>query len=193
MISAPFRFDAENHSYIALDTGEVIPSITQLIKAAGLVDDRYYTEESRHRGTVVHQLTADYDLGALDSSRVTSPYRGYLLAHVKAMDTIRPTWEHIEVAAVHPTLRFAGRLDRAGTIYGASSLLDEKTGVPCPSHALQTALQAILAAPTFHLPPEALQRYTLYLKADGRFSLEHHTNTSSDLRKAREILKEFAR
>ena len=61
-MSVPFRFDALNHEYIALDTGEMLPHITGMLETAGLVDDLWFTEESSECGTCVHSLTAQYDL-----------------------------------------------------------------------------------------------------------------------------------
>src|SRR5574341_1863405 len=48
----PFRFDALNHEYLSVATGEVFPHITGMLEQTGWIDDRWYTEESSDRGMV---------------------------------------------------------------------------------------------------------------------------------------------
>lgn len=183
-----FRFDPGPHEYIDTATGAVLPHITGMLEATGWIDDTWYTEESSDRGQAVHALTRDYDLDALDVATCHSPFRGYLLAHVKATGIFRPQWIAIEEPQVHPRLRFGGRPDRVGRIYGAAGVLEVKSGDPEKSHAIQTALQAILAADDFRLPADTLVRYALYLKDTGKFRLEQHKN-KHDLDKARDIIR----
>ena len=186
--AALFRFNADAHTYVDLLTGEELPHITKMLENAGLVDDTWFTEESCERGTEVHRLTKDYDLEALDPDGCVSIYRGYLLAHVKAVSVIQPRWEGIEEPLVHPQYRFGGRLDRLGVFYGAAGVLEIKTGLVTRAHQIQTALQAILAAPRFGLPAEMLTRYVLYLKDKGKFKLERHEDRH-DFDTARVIIR----
>lgn len=193
MTSLAFRFEPNGHVYTALDTGEIIPSITQMLGQAGVVDDTFYTEESSRRGTEVHALTSDFDLGALDPDACLSRYRGYLLAHVQAMKILRPEFVAIEEPAVHPVYRFGGRPDRVITLRGLKGVLEIKTTAhPEPSHALQTALQAILVAQDAELPPHMLQRLCLYLKPNGKFRLEEHTRRQ-DFTEAERVIKRCCR
>jgi hypothetical protein len=174
MKSAPFRFDAAEHLYIALDTGEIVPNITRMMDAAGLIDDRWYTEESCERGKQVHRLTANYDMGALDMAALVSPYRPYLLGHVEVVKIARPEFYHVEVGAVHRTLRFGGRPDRVLKVYDRRAVWEIKSGDPEKSHPVQTALQAILAAEELDLPARHVARYCEYLKPTGRYKVEEH-------------------
>lgn len=192
MSSAPFRFDDVTHTYTCGRTGQVLPGITGMMKAAGLVDDTWFTEESCRRGQIVHELTAAYDLGALELDEVKGKYRGYVLGHVRNMGIAPHEWEFVEVALAHPAIRFAGRCDRGGLMYGATSVLEVKSGVEDDAHDVQTALQAILIAPSLGLPPEAVMRYVEYLREDGRARLFRCKRQQRDLAKAREILREHA-
>lgn len=186
--SSQFRFDARLHEYFDLATGDIIPHITGMLHTAGLIDDRWYTEEGCERGTAVHDLTAEFDLGALDVATCDSAYRGYLLGHVEAMRIVRPEFVKIEQPNVHPVLRFAGRTDRVGRIYRLAGVMEVKTGAADRAHQIQTALQAILEADEMNLRPEALARFCLYLQANGRFELvEHHRRADFD--EARRIIK----
>jgi hypothetical protein len=187
----PFRFDPIEHAYLDLETGEVFPHITGMLEDFGLIDDTWYTEESSHRGTQVHTLTASYDLGAIENpNQVDSAYKAYLLAHVRAMQILRPTILAVEEPAVHPYFRFGGRPDRRVIVNRAKGILEVKTTAKAEqSHAIQTALQAILVADTFDLPPESLVRFCLYLRKDGKFKLEEH-RAMHDFVVARRVIRQ---
>ena len=175
------RFDAADHRYY-LD-GSLVPSITQCLERAGWVDSTWMTEHSAARGTEIHLATARYDLGALQIEDYTGAHRGYLLAHVSAMTMLRPEILAVEEPHVHPALRFGGRVDRIVRIHGVLGVLEGKSGQAAPlrrvngshettAHALQLALQAILVAPIYHLPPEAVARWVLYWRRNGTFRLQ---------------------
>lgn len=186
-----FRFDDAAHEYLDTATGEVLPHITGMLDRTGWIDDRWYTEESCERGRQVHSLTAAYDLGAIADPRAeVSKYKGWLLAHVKAMNTIapRPEIHAVEEPSVHPTLHFGGQPDRRGLYYRLRGVLEIKSGGPERSHQIQTALQAILEAPKYGIPPEAMIRLCLYLKDNGKFKLEEH-KARRDFDEARRVIR----
>ncbi len=183
----PFCFDQTDHSYTTLD-GVKRPHITGMLEKTGWIDSTWYTEESSERGTMVHALTAAYDLGGLDVRSLVSPVRGFILSHVGAMQQLRPEWDSVEEAEMHPQYLFGGRPDRVGKIFKAVGVLDGKSGVVSKSHAIQTALQAILVAWRYHLPATALQRRALYWKANGRFDVRLH-DKRSDFDEAFRIIK----
>lgn len=181
-----FRFDHDAHVYSV--GGRVIPNVTSMLQKTGWVDPTYYTDDVRERGRAVHQLTAEYDLGALDVSRLVSKYRGYVLAHVAAMQALKPTWIAIEEPEVHPTYLFGTRPDRVGKLYRVLSIVDEKSGYKDKAHPIQTALQAVCISWRYKLAPEAMPRYGLYVKASGRFQLVPHPKRS-DIDEAYRIIK----
>lgn len=187
----PFRFDAAVHQYVDLTTGAVLPSITQMLERAGVIDSTWFTEESSVRGTAVHALTADFDLGALDVATCVSPHRAYLLGHVKAIGILQPEIFAVEEAAVHPWYKFGGRPDRRVRVGGRYGVLEIKSGEPAKSHMIQTALQCILVNDVADLPAELLLRLCLYLKPSGKFAVVEHTR-KQDFAEARRIVKEYA-
>lgn len=189
MLSAPFRFDEQDHSYTT-DDGRVV-SITGLLAVGGWIDDRWYTEESSERGRFVHKLAADYDLGAIDACDAPPAYLGYLLAHVTLTKIVKPEWRHVEVPAVHRTLKFAGRCDRVGYVYKRGAVLEVKSGDEEKGHPIQTALQAILAADELALPAESIDRYAAYYSATGRYRLKQHVNPQ-DFVEARKLIAKYA-
>lgn len=190
-----FRFDSTAHEYIEIATGRVLPHTTGLLKAAGLVDDTWFTDESRWRGSVVHRWTTMLDLGEIEYGDLPKiddgKYKGYLAAHHHAMVNLRPDWVHVEEPFVHPVFLFGSRPDRLGDINGAFSNCDLKSGAPSKAHPIQTALQCIAAEPYVNLPAEGIVRYCLYLKNDGKWKLERHDNMR-DFQTAREIIRRYA-
>lgn len=189
-MTGPLRFDPANHRYTV--GGQRVISITQLLTVSGEVDDSYFTVEGSERGTAVHKLAADYDMGAVDLATDGGVYRPYLLAYAKAMSLLPHEWSHIEEMFVSRPLRFAGTPDRVGIVRGAVSVLDIKTGPFSKSHQIQTALQAILVADEVKLPPELVQRYVAYAMPSGKFKVEFNTDPR-DFSKARDLIQRFAR
>jgi len=183
-----FRFDPGPHEYLDIETGEVFPHITGMLEQTGWIDDRWYTEESSDRGTAVHKLTADYDLGALHVESCQSRFRGYLLGHVKAVSIARPKWLHIEEPFVHPVFRYGGRPDRDCIAYNLRSTWELKSGAPERAHQVQTALQAILIAVEANLPPESIGRFCEYVKDNGKFKIERHVDRR-DFDEARRVIR----
>lgn len=187
-----FRFDAANHEYLNPETGEVYPHITGMLERTGWIDDTWFTEESSDRGTAVHRLTADFDLGALDVASCTSIFRGYLLAHVQAVGILKPEMIAVEEPLVHPRLRFGGRPDRDMVAMKQRGVWEVKSGAPARSHQIQTALQAILVGHEAGLPPESLLRLCCYVKDKGKFKVEEHKDRR-DFDEAYRIIRECTR
>lgn len=184
-----FRFDALNHDYVSIDTGESFPHITGMLAETGWIDDTWYTEESSDRGTAVHRLTADYDLKALDVASCVSRFRGYLLAHVAAVTIMQPTMLAVEEPLVHPRYEFGGRPDRDAIVRRLRATWEVKSGQPDRAHAIQTALQAILISVEAKLPPEGIARFCCYVKDKGKFKLEEHT-TRRDFDEAYRVIRQ---
>jgi len=184
-----FQFDPDRHEYTDERTGEVFPSITQMLKKCGYVDDTHFEQVHRDRGVAVHQLTASYDLGALDVARCVSPFRGYLLGYVNFVQLMKPTFLTIEEPTVHPGYRFGGRIDRTCLMHGLKTILEIKSGGIEKSHRIQTALQAILETANDPLPARDWQRLCLYVQPNGRAKLEPPHEDPRDFDKAYEIIK----
>lgn len=190
MAAPAFRFEPSDHSYwLGADR---VPSITQLIERGGLHGDasKFYTEASRDRGTEVHRLCQDFDLGVLDLPRLESPHRGYVLGYVAACQLLKPDWDEIEEADVSPAYRFAGRVDRVGKALDRLTVAEIKSAAKARHHAVQTALQAILKSARLKLPAPMIQRLVIYLKNNGRFSVERHEDPR-DFDTAFRLIKEF--
>lgn len=182
-----FRFDKDNHEYYL--GGVRIPHLTEMLRDTGWIDEIWFTEEGCERGSLVHTLCADYDLGALRNPlALECLYKGWVLAHEDAMRTIKPQWTAVEQAVVSRQYRYGCRPDRVGRVWGAWAVVEVKTGSRHRSTPIQTALQAIAVAPELHLPATAIVRYELDLRENGKwFLFEHHDKRDFD--KAYEVIQ----
>jgi hypothetical protein len=158
------RFDEAEHRYY-LGNRE-LPSVTGILKAAGLVDDRFYTEESRLRGTYVHTACCLLDEDDLEIESLDEVLRPYVEAYAAFKSVARPTWQFVEHRVCDDVHGYAGTLDRAGIVNGKPLLIDIKTGTVPPWVALQTAAYR-RCLPGGH----TYRRAALHLKADATFNL----------------------
>jgi hypothetical protein len=189
----PFRFDADPHVYIDLETGAEVPHITGMLEATGWIDRQWFTEDASDRGTAVHKLTADYDLGALDIDRLVSRYRPWVLGYIYAMNVLRPEILSVEEPLIMQRgLIWGGRPDRAVRVAGETGPLEVKSGDPHKSHEVQTALQAILLEQRLEVPAEYQARYCVYVRENGRAKVERHERRA-DIRNAREVISKCCR
>ncbi len=154
--------DLTTHTYTN-EAGLVYPSVTQILKVVRIVDDSWYTEESRLRGQYVHEATAMFDRGELDEAALDPVLRPYVEAWTRFKESSGFQANHVEFVVYRNDLRFAGTLDRYGTIAsGESWLLDIKSGKPEPWTGLQLAGYGLcldLKAP----------RFAVELRPDGNF------------------------
>jgi hypothetical protein len=122
-----------------------------------------------------------------------------VLAHVKAMQLLRPEVIAVEEPEVHPYHRFGGRPDRVLKVAGVVTIYEIKTGVRSrpvrlwgewyDAHQVQTALQAILVSWRYGLEPRMMQRMIGYYKKTGTQSVDL-CRDQRDFDRAYRILKE---
>lgn len=116
-------FDADAHVYTRTDTGEVVPSVTQILKATGVSMDfedlssfgsriRQAVDVKREIGTAVHLGAHAFDDDDLDWSTVHPEVEPYLMAWAE----FRKNYPHLrplerERLLYHPGQRYAGTMD----------------------------------------------------------------------------------
>jgi len=193
------RFDDATHTYL-LD-GEPVPSVTGVLKAAGLIDFSQIPpmtlDAALQRGRIVHQAIHFYNENDLDVAQFTREfpdYAGYFsgwLAFTQQR-SFRPVLNERRVASRKHQV--AGTLDCLGYLDQTAVLLDFATGRPqdvCKD--LQTAAYHALAiewaaddedpelATFLANARNVLKRYAVQLRRDGTFTLEPYA-TPSDFR-----------
>lgn len=170
--SGILSFDAETHRYL-LD-GQRLPSVTQILQSAGLINYSYLPPDDRERmmarGRAVHTATHFDDEGDLDEATISAEVGGYLEGWRKFRRDAAFIPELIEYRGCNQKLRFAGTLDRtggSGNHVGPKWLVDLKTGTALPFVALQLAAYA-----SFFGHPGAFRRLSVELHPDGTYRLD---------------------
>ncbi len=162
------QFTAATHEY--KQDGISVPSVTQILVAAGYIDSQWMTEESRERGTAVHDLCQRYAMGSrydnagreLESLEYVNAFAAWMtVTKAYAIAT-----EQIISRSINGH-RYAGRYDLLCDIRGKRLLTDIKTGVKAKWHHIQIAAYALAAKPD--------RCSILYLRPDGTYKEDHVT------------------
>lgn len=157
-------FDPVKHEYRS-PAGIVIPSVTQVLPDYPLGPDKA-VEKARVRSQIVHQLTADHDLG-LSVDGMPTECEGYFDAWLKLLKDLKPDILEIERPGWHPQYHYAGTPDREMKWSRWPAVCDIKcTAAIQPEAALQTAGYVPLCR---HKPKK---RFTIQLKPDGTYRLQ---------------------
>lgn len=177
IITPGLTFDAYAHAYIL--SGCQIPSVTQILTARGLIDDQWFTEEARDRGTAVHAAVHYLNEGQLDEGTIDPRIDSYLDAYRKfRMET---AFEPLvcEASMGSAKLGYAGTVDLLGWMRAVDglALIDIKTGAHARWHFVQlAAYDELISENAAHLGlhdradlPQ--RRLTLELHKDGTYRL----------------------
>jgi len=180
-------FDATVHRYTLDDV--VVPSVTQILKASGLIDfsgiPESILEAARVRGTTVHQAIHFLNEGDLDFDQFRADFPAYVgyveawLSFVSQRNFLPVLNEHRIASRRH---QIAGTFDTIGLLDGHCALVDYATGRPEDvSKDLQTAGYLGLALEWAEEPDAdprlrqvlqqcpVIKRYAVALRKDGTF------------------------
>ena len=185
-------FDEVSHTYL-LD-GVPVPSVTGVLKRAGLIDfssiPNGILEHARARGTAVHKAIHYFNEQDLDLDafyRDFPEYDGYLRAWIAFTEQRSFVAVLNERRVASRRHQVAGTADCFGLLDGLPVLLDFATGRPQDvAKDLQTAAYYALAtewaqeddpdlASFLGRSRGVLRRYGVALRKDGTFSLDPYT------------------
>lgn len=171
--STGLTFDAEKHQY-RID-GQRVPSVTQVLQGAGLIDTTWFNDAARTRGTYVAQATEMYDKGTLDYDALDEGLKPYVMAWEKFLVASGAEIEVIERAVFSAVRRYAGTLDRIIRLgsHGFRQIIDIKTGSKAPWHCLQTMGYALCEH-------GFLRRASVILRDDGTYLFCEHNDDATD-------------
>ena len=162
-------YNDSNHEY-KLD-GMIIPSVTQVLKGAGLVSldfvNEQLLEEKADLGKKVHLTTELYDNGTLDLDELHPTLKAYLDSWIKFKEDFHFISTAIELQLFHKLYRYAGRIDRVGLANGVLTLIDIKSGIHTKTHAIQTAAYTLLYNQDKKKGEQIKKRFTVYVKPEG--------------------------
>ena len=179
-VSDALTFDPEKHEYSV--NGKILPSVTEVIRSAGLVDFSKVPPETlrmaQERGTAVHAACHLYDAGTLDYASLDAVIWPYLEAwdkFVRQADVVIDMAEH----AVWSKHGYAGTFDRLATMAGKPVILDIKTS-EIISQATGVQLSAYLKAAEetgcIGMVAKKYQRFAVHLYDNGKYELEPYTS-----------------
>ncbi len=161
------HFDEATHTYKV--DGKVVPSVTQILKSAGLVEDRWFNEAARDRGRIVAVAIELHSKNNLQY--VPDGYQGYVDAWEKFLAETDFVPREVEQPRYHAVLGYAGTPDTEGDLWDLPTTIDVKTGCDAPHYPIQTS-----AYDGFWLKTVKRARYCLFLKGDGGYNLREHSN-----------------
>lgn len=119
------RFDANKHEYWLAE--QRLPSVTEILRAAGLVDSQHYNEHARERGTAVHAAVLYDDQHDLDESTVDPEVMPYLEQWRAFKRDCRLGVLASEALVWSAVDGYAGTLDKYVRLNGERVVLDIKT------------------------------------------------------------------
>jgi len=167
-------FDPVEHRYTW--NGAPVPGVTSVL--APLTDlsmvDPDLLERASQFGKAVHYACELDDFGRLDADSLDPALQPYLAAWKKFSREHDAQWTWIERQVYHQTLRYAGTLDRAGSVRGRKAIVDIKT-----STSLYASVGPQLAAYARAYDPLAgasLMRVAVQLKEDGTYTAKEYTD-----------------
>jgi hypothetical protein len=171
-MSAVLQFDPVEHSY-SVD-GREIPSVTQILKSAGMVDFTFTTEFARERGSMAHRAIHYAMENDLDDATVHPMLVGYVSAARAFVADLKLDIVAVERRVYSPSAGYAGTLDLLARLGGKLGIFDHKTGPPPPATALQLAAYADAY---FEETGERIShRYAAHLHQDGRYTLTRYAD-----------------
>jgi hypothetical protein len=157
------ELNRETHTYTPN-----LPSVTGILKAAGIIDATFFTEEGRERGSAVHLACEYFDQGDLDEDSLDEQIAGYVDAYKTFKSASGWEFDWIEFPVMDKTGMYAGTPDRA-LVSRPRKLVDIKTGAHQKWHGPQTAAYVNCLDDPF-----SYSRYGLYLQGNGKFTLREY-------------------
>ena len=141
----------ESHQYWWGDT--YVPGVNEILRATGLVNTDYFTEEGAARGKRRHLLVEDYDKGEADWDGLDPDDSHILIGYQEFLEETGFVVQANELPLYHPVFHYAGTLDKVGVLDDKTTVLDVKTGSSVgPWAKIQVALYALAYAHTFDSP-----------------------------------------
>lgn len=173
---AQLLFYDEEHRY-ELD-GEILPSVSEVLRFIsreiyGEIT-QYKLDNAADRGTRIHKACEILDkYGAVEVDAEIAPY---IKAYMKFRKDHAVQWTQIEQAIYHPALKYAGTIDRRGSVDGVTATVDIKSSyrlhkplVGAQLNGYDSAYAALKGETTdklfgLHLKPDATYRLVEFPK-----------------------------
>lgn len=174
---ATLELDHQTHKYTI--GGRRVGGVNEILQALGIINARWFTPESRERGSAVH-LACEYLLqGRLDWATVDESIKGYVDAAAKFVTDAGIVIGHpdnrIECPVYHPQLHYAGMPDFSGKAFGDECVIDHKTGLVGQAGLATAAYEMALRAEDGSRMPR--RRFAVQYKNNGKYKLTPLTDS----------------
>lgn len=144
--------------------GQRVPGVTEILDGLGFIDTRWFTEESRRRGTAVHAAVHYYLEGDLHWPSVDERIKGYVEAAIAFLDDSKFEAVEVEKRVLHQGAPvYAGTLDVVGRFAGVECVADWKSG----AFSVVTGLQ--IAAYDLALGGKRRRRIGVQIRDNGKY------------------------
>lgn len=137
---AHFIFDEAEHRYAIMPGSRHVPSVTQVLEAAGMAPDLSHLDAFyRDRGRAVHRAMALHLVGRLDESTL-DPRVAPFVEHGKAwLELVEAEPIAVEFRWVHTRLEYGGTLDLLCASKLGPLIVDWKSTFTDPAYEVQVA------------------------------------------------------
>jgi hypothetical protein len=169
----------ENHQYWV--DGRPQLGLNEILLQAGLIEEKWYTEDAKERGSEVHRVIAELLLER--QVPVPRSIQGYFQAAMKFLNQSGFLADHVEESVHSPTYQFCTTPDAWGAVQDKPAIVEFKTGQPAKWHGLQLAGQALAINDSASRDKKAwlaFQRFGVYLADTGKYRVVHY-QSSDDL------------
>jgi hypothetical protein len=179
------KFDADKHEYTV--DGKVLPSVTQILKAAGVMPDFYKALAPRYKniGTATHLACQLDDENDLDEKSIDERVAPKLKAYREWKKEFGVITKANEMFVCHGDLGYAGTLDKLVSFTPEKEvwLIDVKGESTAKYHSIQT-MAYLLALEWMERATgktvDLRRRGALYLKKEGTYRFIQHENGTGD-------------
>lgn len=167
--AAGWSFNEEDHEY-KNPQGLVVPGISAILRAGGLLDEMRAAKSAMSKGSRVHKaIEFDWE-NDLDEESVDPDEIGFVHAWRAAVKELGIEIEGVEVLAGHSSMQYASQIDAIAKWEGRLTVCNWKTGRKYAWYPVQSAGEAILFE-----QPVLPRRLTVYLQANGKWKYDEHT------------------
>lgn len=164
-------FDPGPHTYTDTRTGQIVPSVTQILQVLGGYEgvDRAVLQYAGQRGSAIHAACELYNQDDLDYDGLDPMLRRYVDGWIQFRKDTGFKPEISEAITYNPDYGYAGTIDCLGKMPDQNNvLIDIKTqSVPSP---LKWGLQLAGYMESFAVNERPQSQAVVHLRGDGRYS-----------------------
>lgn len=121
------ELDEATHTYYVDGVQQI--SVTQVLTLAGLIDDRWFTEFGKWRGSAVHEATHYFDEGDIDRRTLDPIIKPFVADWKKFREDTGFTPTVIEKPFYDGTYNFCGTPDRRGYMGGVIPTMPDQANI----------------------------------------------------------------